>query len=314
MDANNVADMIVASVKKSNLNFIIQESPFSLSINLRKSFVKNKNGNIISPPVSSMQNDTEVKEASEILKLKVNKLELENSSLCESLGQLQVELQEARDALHNQGVLLDEANSMALFDIKAFEEKEKLQHELMKKNKEIIRLENKNNNLEEQIKVKKKEKSSLIEEKKNTTIKTEELEQKLTVKESELREAIEEKNKFEKKVTNLLDVLYGCPECGCNACECDISVEGENSEPESPFLPPYDEHTETLSAPPLPPPPSTVYPWTPPLTPPCNSCGGISFGPSPSEVCFKCIPSLQTTTQISRSSPSRTPPGTPPQQ
>ena len=44
MDANNAADVIVNTVKKSKLNFYIQESSFSLIINLRKTFIKAKTG------------------------------------------------------------------------------------------------------------------------------------------------------------------------------------------------------------------------------------------------------------------------------
>ena len=74
MNANNVAAMIVSTVQESNLNFFIQESPFSININLRKSFIKNKNGD-----TSIIQNNNEVNNTSE--KLRVEKLELENSSL-----------------------------------------------------------------------------------------------------------------------------------------------------------------------------------------------------------------------------------------
>ena len=46
----------------------------------------------------------------------------------------------------------------------------------------------------------------------------EKLDEKHELKENELREAVEEKIKLEEKVAGLLDVLYGCPECGCNSC------------------------------------------------------------------------------------------------
>ena len=42
MDPNRAADAIISSVKKSNLNFYIQESPFSIFLNLRKTFIKNR--------------------------------------------------------------------------------------------------------------------------------------------------------------------------------------------------------------------------------------------------------------------------------
>ena len=55
------------------------------------------------------------------------------------------------------------------------------------------------------------------------------LREQVAAKENELCEAFEEKRKLEEKFRSLLDVLYGCPECGLNQCECDDSVEGDKS-------------------------------------------------------------------------------------
>ena len=46
MDANYAANIVISLVTKSNLNYCIQESPFSLFINLFKTFIKNKSGNV----------------------------------------------------------------------------------------------------------------------------------------------------------------------------------------------------------------------------------------------------------------------------
>ena len=136
MNANDAAAMIVSTVQKSNLNFYIQESPFSLNINLRKSFIKNKNGGTILPHSSFMQHNNEVNKASE--KLKVEKLELENSILS-------AKLQEACDALHENGILLEKAkqeNKKSLFETnKTSDVVDKLQ-------KENLALKRKNDDLE----------------------------------------------------------------------------------------------------------------------------------------------------------------------
>ena len=119
MEANKVADMIVTSIKKSNLNFFIQESPFSLIIHLRKSFIKNKAGYTVLPPVSVLQNSNEVNEALEKEKSKVTKLEHENTALHDSIEQLQVDLQEARDALYEKDIQLEnekKSNSMTVLE------------------------------------------------------------------------------------------------------------------------------------------------------------------------------------------------------
>ena len=57
LDANNAVDAIIQAVKKSHLNFYIQESPFSLLINIRKTFIKNKNGDPLMPPLSDTSDD-----------------------------------------------------------------------------------------------------------------------------------------------------------------------------------------------------------------------------------------------------------------
>ena len=64
MDATNAANAIISSVTKSNLNYYIQESPFSLFINLRKTFIKNKTGNVVlyqAPTSDATENTNEQK-------------------------------------------------------------------------------------------------------------------------------------------------------------------------------------------------------------------------------------------------------------
>ena len=81
MSATNAAAVVLSAVKKSNLNYYIQESPFSLMINLRKTFIKNKDGYILYPPPSvTTEEDTNDE------KLKIEKLEKEMSNLSIQLG------------------------------------------------------------------------------------------------------------------------------------------------------------------------------------------------------------------------------------
>ena len=113
---------------------------------------------------------------------KMSKLELENSTLLYSLGQLQVELQEARDALHDQGIQLEKIkieHENALHESnKICEQKERVQNELMAKNYEIIRLETKNKNLDEQLDIKNKESIYFIESRNEVIKKVHELDKK----------------------------------------------------------------------------------------------------------------------------------------
>ena len=93
-----------------------------------------------------------------------------------------------------------------------------------------------------------------------------------------LKEAFDQKVKLEEKITSLLDVLYGCPECGLNSCECDNSV-NEDDSTEGSSLAQYStlpSFSPPLSSAQLLAPPSSGSPtWTPPPTPPCTSCGGV---------------------------------------
>ena len=97
-----------------------------------------------------------------------------------------------------------------------------------------------------------------------------------------------------------------------NECDCNDYVEEENSI-SNPIINNALEQWEKVSQLSLP--CGTALndssPTTPPPTPPCMNCGGENFGPSPRSVCFACI--LPLPAPPSRSSPSTTPPGTPPQ-
>ena len=74
----------------------MQESPFSLSINIRKTFIKNKDGHFLCPTLSA--SDTSDDTIGQ--KLKIRKLQNENSDLNDSVEKLEVELDETRRALH----------------------------------------------------------------------------------------------------------------------------------------------------------------------------------------------------------------------
>ena len=139
--------------------------------------------------------------------------------------------------------------------------------------------------------------------------------EQLEVKDKMLNELAKKNEGLEEKINSILDLLYGCNDCGRHGdyCECD-NIEGNDVQLPAPnpqeFCQPSPQHAVT---PCIPPPCSTSPPWTPPPTPPCGSCGGVNNGPSPTSVCFVCVPSLTTPAHPPSSiSPSTTPPGTPP--
>ena len=45
MDANNTCEFLLKQIKSSNLNFMLQETPYSAYLTIRKSFIKNFNTN-----------------------------------------------------------------------------------------------------------------------------------------------------------------------------------------------------------------------------------------------------------------------------
>ena len=50
METGKIFENIIQQVKSSNLNFRLEESPFSAVINLKKSIINDKLGNTLSPP------------------------------------------------------------------------------------------------------------------------------------------------------------------------------------------------------------------------------------------------------------------------
>ena len=81
MEASSAADVNTSIVKNSKLNFFMQETPFSLQINIRKSFMKTKSGHELVTSNDNHNCDEIVTKHQE----KVKKLEQENLSLSESI-------------------------------------------------------------------------------------------------------------------------------------------------------------------------------------------------------------------------------------
>ena len=139
--------------------------------------------------------------------------------------------------------------------------------------------------------------------------------EQLDVKDKMLNEFAKKNEILEDKINSLLDLLYGCNDCGRHGdyCECDNMEENDAQQP-APDPPELSQPSPPLTATPcVPPPSSTSPPWTPPPTPPCSGCGGVNYGPCPTSLCFVCIPPLTIKDATPCSdSPSTTPPGTPP--
>ena len=326
MDAINAANAVISSVKKSNLNYYIQESPFSLYINLRKSFIKNKSSNVVLCHVPSSDSTDNTNEH----EIKVEKLEQDKTYLNNYVEELKTELIETRDALKELSDELKKTKAENLDAVsKAHEANRKLEiiensnKAVNKKNDDLqvmvdnLKSEKSTSNRNMDSKVKEVEKLKI--ENNNLENENIKLKEKLVLKDDEVRNAMDEKVGLQEKLDSLLDLLYGCNACGLCECECSDSVMEDCDSSPPPQYVTSDEQFSPPDTPSLTPPapqnlpqPSSS-PWTPPPTPPCSNCGGVNFGPCPSSVCFGCIPPLEDKLEPNTDSPSRTPPGTPPQ-
>ena len=62
MDAHQTSDFILNLIRKSNLNFSISESPFTVSINMKKSFIKEKDGTTRTPGLDQLSSSPQISE------------------------------------------------------------------------------------------------------------------------------------------------------------------------------------------------------------------------------------------------------------
>ena len=116
MLATKTFDRILEMIQKSNLNFVLQVSPFSANISLRKTLIKDKAGNVILPPdLSAYNDDQNLKETIADLVSKNNKLE-------KDVINLKNELELAADDC-------EKANKKAAFLEKQISEKDSVEEE-----------------------------------------------------------------------------------------------------------------------------------------------------------------------------------------
>ena len=221
-----VFDSIIHQIQASNLNFKLQLSPFAADISIKKTPVKNKAGAPYPPKPH-------------VLPAAVKDLIPKNFKLEQELAYVKNEFAIAIDDAKTTREMLEKlqkkntevAESKAVVDkymedIKNLVE-ENNQLKRTNENKEI-----KLRNLESLIKIRNddvnklgnelKELREKFNKEKREIIKNKnaDAEEQLARKNDELKEAITEKGKLEEKVTSLLDILYGCNQCGLLECEC----------------------------------------------------------------------------------------------
>ena len=133
MDANKRLKIILEQVKSSNLNFHLQQSPFSAIISIKASFVRNKEGVSLKPNTCLL----EPKEDCEKLEKKILLLKKETVSIQNEFFQVVNKL-EAMTCLNEK---LEQAN-------------QKLEKNPSDMNVEFVKLKNKKNQLDNMFAIK----------------------------------------------------------------------------------------------------------------------------------------------------------------
>ena len=99
MDAAATCEILLSTIRASNLNFSSQETPFSVLLSIRKSFIKAKNVEIL-PSYLKTSAPVSVKD----LEIKINYLETK-------VGQLQAEKEESNSTINDLANKLEKAKT-----------------------------------------------------------------------------------------------------------------------------------------------------------------------------------------------------------
>lgn len=184
MDPSQTCDLLLSHVKTSNLNFSLIESPFSVNISIKKTFIKNKKGeclpaglipsNIIE--MSFLDSNRNLVKENETLKGRINKIESEKEAFEEALQNVGTKLERAQVevcellAVNSKKTKAMEKAEKKLDEIenKSTELKvatDRLETEIEIKGNEIAKIYSKNKSLIETLNNTKKEKDEAIKEK-----------------------------------------------------------------------------------------------------------------------------------------------------
>ena len=205
MDPFLVCDQLINYVKESGLNFCLYESPFGVTLNVKKSFIKGKDGNVVIPKHSFFHYDsrtekkTYVKEI-EALNCTIADLEANQGTLNNTIENLDKKLQESKGEIVD---LLFEKNEAVKAKVEAekkfsveISETEKLKTtaKILKEEKDVLLKDKKT--LTNSIKARDKEVHNL-------NVKNENLTFNLSNIKAEKYDIMNEKNKAAKELLNL---------------------------------------------------------------------------------------------------------------
>ena len=197
MDPIKICDFLLSKIKNSNLNFALSETPFAVSICIKKSFIRDKNGSPKYPASNFSESQTFLSEEIKSLKTTIAQYEIDQEASNQAIHDLDLKLQKAKVEIGDillQRNQLKQANDMKLDEVADLTfrsntlklEAERLKKEydsfqklLKTKDREINNLKMKNENMSENLAKTKEEKVILLEEK-NQIVKEKKLQIKLS--------------------------------------------------------------------------------------------------------------------------------------
>lgn len=211
MDPFSVCDILTNHVKMSGLNFVMTESPFNINIQIKKSFIKMKDGSLKFPLISKFtqqENYSSLVEENNSLKHAVAQFESEHDSLKETLDELHIKLQKSKVDI---SALLSDKDEL----VKA---REAFENGFNKKTLEYDKLKESYKLLKEEKEVKQKEMKKLSnvlknkdKEVHNLTVKNENLVHNLSNAKQEKNELLSQKSKALKDLAKLERKLKKSP-------------------------------------------------------------------------------------------------------
>lgn len=229
---------ILSSVRRSNLHFMIQESPFSLYLTLRKKFTNKKSFNLPQATESCSSKSSEYDSTAEATKALFDKNETELSNSLDIIKQLEDKLerceadliQESNKFKISKEQLMDE-NKLLKDSIK----KNKVEEEGLKKNlseaKKVVKsTEKENYNLQKRV-------DNFLETTKNFKENIKELKKEKTTAEKSVKvtekKRMADKEKFEEKIRKLESMISEQPIISYNTSptttEANTSLENNNN-------------------------------------------------------------------------------------
>ena len=148
MNANQACDIVVATLKSSRLNFFLQESPFSITVNIKKTFIKNQAGSEIYPDVEDFSCiKCKMSVSNQVVKNTTGEIDDKDCDLKDTIQDLSIKLDKAKIELSE--VMTEKNTLLAGFrDITDVRNDERDEHkheielfrgELKKKDEEFIK-------------------------------------------------------------------------------------------------------------------------------------------------------------------------------